>query len=451
MSGSRTAEAGKFYDSLLADRERIESSYRERTNRSRELYELASQRLPGGCTRDAAFRRPYPSFIAKGAGTQLRDADGNSLTDFWFNATSLALGHAAPPITAAVERQLKSGTAFYAPTEHEWALADEICNRLLGADAVRFCNSGSEAVMMALRIARAFTRRDVIAKFEGSYHGSYDDVAWSVGPGVERAGERQAPNAVPEGRGIPSNDRAIILPFNDLEASTKIITQHADDLAAIILEPLANRMGFIEADRDFVLGLRALCDKHGIVLIFDEVISFRASYGGMQRLLGIAPDLTTLGKIIGGGFPVGAVAGRANIMNVTHPSTKDRVAHTGTFNGNPVTLVAGLATLGELTPARYGHLDELGEHARNALKKACANAPLTIGGIRCFFKVTAAEGEARNYRDSAKANKTWEELASLELLTHGHFMSTALQGCVSAVTTRQEIDALSQAIETIVR
>src|SRR5262249_21814330 len=158
-------------------------------------------------------------------------------------------------------------------------------NRLLCADTVRFCNSGSEAVMMALRIARGFTRRDVIAKFEGSYHGSYDDVAWSVGPPIERTGFREIPNAVPEGRGLPSNEhRAIVLPFNDLEASAKIINQCADDLAAIILEPLANRMGFIEADRDFVLGLRALCDKYGIILIFDEVISFRASYGGMQRL-----------------------------------------------------------------------------------------------------------------------------------------------------------------------
>jgi glutamate-1-semialdehyde 2,1-aminomutase len=445
-------DAQSYYNVLLSERAGIEDAYRRKTERSRQLYERASTRLPGGCTRDAALRDPYPLFLKQGAGSRLHDVDGNVLIDFWFNATSLIHGHVAAPIEKAVAQQLKLGSAFYAPTENEWLLAEEICGRLLGADMARFCNSGSEAVMMALRIARGYTGRSLIAKFEGSYHGSYDDVSWSVGPALEHIGEFSRPRAVPEGAGLPVGDhRTIVLPFNDLEASATLIRRHAKDLAAIILEPLANRMGFIEAERDFVLGLRQLCDTHGIILIFDEVISFRASQKGMQGLLGIAPDLTTLGKIVGGGFPVGAVAGRAEIMNVTHPSTKNRVTHTGTFNGNPVTIAAGLATLRELTPVAFGRLDELGEYARGTLRQKCANAPLNVSGLGSFFKITAVEGELHNYRDSVKASKAWESLASLALLTKGCFLSAGLQGCVSTVTSHAEIDRLADAVESIVR
>jgi glutamate-1-semialdehyde 2,1-aminomutase len=441
-----------YYAGLKRHAAAIEARYRALTPKSAALFAEAQAVFPGGYTRDAFLRKPYAPFIRSGEGAALHDADGRRIVDCWFNATSLPLGHRPPQVIAAVADQLQRGTAFFAPGESEIALGQEVLKRLPGAELIRFTNSGSEAVMLALRLARGFTGRDLIAKFEGSYHGTYDDVSWSVGPAANQLGPADRPNAAPESAGLPAAlGRTLVLPFNDLDSTARIIAEHAGRIAAVIIEPMANRMGLIMPTRDFVSGLRKLCDAHGIVLIFDEVIAFRVSYHGAQGVLGVTPDLTTLGKIIGGGFPVGAVAGRRDIMMRSAPFQSGRVTHAGTFNANPVTAAAGLATLRELTPEVFERLAATGADIRQRLAAICDGLPLQVTGAGSLFKLTASDRPIRSYRDAVTADRAWEETASLELLNRGFLMTTQLQGCVSTVTSAAEIDSLLDAIEAVVR
>src|SRR5690606_12514074 len=319
---------------------------------------------------------------------------GRRITDFWFNATALPLGYGHPKVLQAVRAQLPRGTAFFAPGEQEVELAKELLRRLPAAERVRFTNSGSEAVMLALRLARGATGRALVAKFEGSYHGTYDDVSWSVGPPPSKFGDAAHPNPVPESAGLPSGlGRVLVLPYNDLDSATTLIDRHAREIAALIVEPIANRMGFVLPRRAFLQGLRALCDTHGIVMIFDEVIAFRVGYHGAQGVLGIDPDLTTLGKVIGGGFPVGAVAGKSDILMHSDPARPERVTHAGTFNGNPVTMVAGLETLRQLTPDVFARMNAQGQRIRDRLTQIVRGLPLQISGSGSLFKISATDRE----------------------------------------------------------
>ncbi|MBL8836614.1 MAG: aspartate aminotransferase family protein [Alphaproteobacteria bacterium] len=452
MATQPLARTNDYYAGLKRHAGAIEARYRALTPKSASLFAEAQQVFPGGFTRDAFLRKPYAPFVQSGDGAVLTDADGRQIVDFWFNATSLPLGHRHPKVVAAVEDQLKRGTAFFAPGENEITLGHEVLKRLPGADLIRFTNSGSEAVMLALRLARGHTGRDLIAKFEGSYHGTYDDVSWSVGPAANQLGPADRPNAAPESAGLPTAlGRTLVLPFNDLDATARIVGEHEGRIAAVIIEPMANRMGLILPSVEFTRGLRSLCDRHGIVLIFDEVIAFRVSYNGAQGLLGVTPDLTTLGKIIGGGFPVGAVAGRRDIMMRSAPYQAGRVTHAGTFNANPVTAAAGLATMRELTPALFDRLAATGADIRTRLAKVCSGLPLQVTGAGSLFKITATDRQIRSYRDAVTADRAWEELASLDLINRGFLTTTQLQGCVSAVTTPAQIDGLVAGIEALVR
>ena len=441
-----------YYAGLKEQGEEIVRHYQALTPVSRQRFEEAAGLMPGGYTRDAVMRKPYPPYLRQGAGSLLHDADGREIIDFWFNATSLIHGHCHPGVTGAVAAQLQRGTAFYGPTEAEFDHARALIARIPSAERVRYANSGSEAVMMALRIARAFTGRSMIAKFEGSYHGSYDDISWSVAPPANRVGSRDAPAPIADTAGLAgAAGRALILPFNDIERTKPLVETHADKIAAIIVEPMTNRIGMIMPDKAFVQGLRDLCDRHGIVLIFDEVIAFRVAYGGAQSVLGVTPDMTTLGKIIGGGFPVGAVVGRADILEVTSPSAKSRVTHAGTFNANPVTLAAGKATLELLTPETLATLNRRGQSVREELHDTCKGLPLQVTGAGSLFKITATAEPIRDYRNSVTADRSWEAYASLELLNRGFLLTGQLQGCLSTVTADAEIEALLASIRHIVR
>lgn len=451
----RTATAplvNDYFARLKQQKTQIEQRYRALTSRSMALFTEAGTILPGGYTRDAVMRNPHPTYLIKGQGSVVYDVDGRAINDFWFNATSLILGHNPPAVVGKVVEQMHRGTAFFGPTESELAHARTLLGRLPGADRVRYANSGSEAVMMALRIARGHTGRNLVAKFEGSYHGSYDDVAWSVSPARERLGPIESPAATAESGGLLAADgRILVLPFNDLERSAKLIETHATQIAAVILEPMANRIGLVLPDVDFVRGLRDLCDRFGIVLIFDEVIAFRVGYHGTQGILGVRPDLTTLGKIIGGGFPVGAVVGRAAVMDVTGPAHRSRVTHAGTFNANPITMVAGTATLEALTQDVFKTLNAKGERVRTELTRICAGLPLQVTGAGSLFKISATSRPISSYRDSVTADRPWEELASLELLNRGFLLTAAMQGCLSTATRDAQIDALLQAVADIVQ
>ncbi len=454
MSVTLTEKPGTsdYYGALKSRAADIEARYRSLTPCSRALFERAGKVFPGGFTRDAILRTPYAPFVEKAQGTTMIDADGRRLTDMWFNATSLPLGHAHPKVVEAALRQVPLGTAYFAPTGHELALAELLVQRVPCAQRIRFANSGSEAVMMAIRIARAHRERSLIVKFEGSYHGSYDDVSWSVSPSPDRVGPELAPVPVADTAGLISADRRVaVLPYNNVEVLRDYVMRNHDAIATILVEPMANRLGLILPDPAFVGEARDLCDRYGIVLIFDEVIAFRVGYRGAQGELGVNPDLVTLGKIIGGGFPVGAVAGNAEILQVSNPDRAGRVAHAGTFNGNPMVGVAGLATMTELTPEVFDQINALGAYARERLQSLCEGLPLQITGAGSLFKITATNRTIRNYRDAARADKKWEQLASLALLNEGFMLTPTLSGCISAVTTRAEVDAFLAAFDSVAK
>jgi glutamate-1-semialdehyde 2,1-aminomutase len=444
-------QSNDYFGSLKSRAEEVVAKYRSLTPNSRALFERAGDVFPGGFTRDAIMRYPYSPFIVEAQGTKMTDVDGRTITDMWFNATSLPLGHCHPDVVQAETRQIGRGTAYFAPTENELALAELLVERIPSAQRIRFTNSGSEAVMMAVRFARAHRKRKLIVKFEGSYHGSYDDVSWSVSPSLKRVGPAQAPMPVAETSGLAGTEgRVAVLPFNEVEALRKFVHANHETVATLLIEPLANRMGLIPPTREFLAEARALCDRYDIVLIFDEVIAFRLGYDGAQGALGITPDLTTLGKIIGGGFPVGAVAGRADILDRSAGSSPDRVTHAGTFNGNPMVGVAGVATMRALTREALDAINELGAYARKELTAICGGLPLQVTGAGSLFKVTATDRPIYNYRDAATADKKWEELASLALLNEGFLLTPTLAGCVSTVTPKAEIDAFFSAFRSIV-
>lgn len=440
-----------FYAAVKDRGAEIEQAYLAGTPRSRELAARARTVFPGGSTRDSLLRKPYAPFIVEGNGAVVTDADGRQLVDFWLNATSQLLGHRHPAVLDAVAAQMKKGTAFYGPGSIEIDHALALLPRIEGAERVRYANSGSEAVMLAARLARGFTGRPLIAKFEGSYHGIYDDVSWSVAAPASRLGPAASPQPAAEGMGLlDPRGRALVLPFNDLDSASALIRQHADDLAAVIMEPLTNRIGFLPPDPEFLDGIVRLCSRLGIVLIADEVITFRTGRRGTMPLLGHRADLTTLGKVIGGGFPIGAVAGRAEIMDVSSPDAATRVQHAGTFNANPVSMAAGLATLQVMDEAAYERLTALGEHIRAGLRDIFAGLPIQVTGSSSIFKVTAMEGQIRDYRDAAGSDRSWEALVSLALINRGFLLTPQLQGCLSTETTRAQADGLLAAMSEIV-
>lgn len=450
--GRDSRQDNDFYGALTSRAAEIEAEFRAQTPRSAALSARAGQVFPGGYTRDALIRAPYAPFVTEGAGTTLTDADGRRITDMWFNATSLPLGHAYPSVVQAVRRQAGKGTAFFAPTEHELALAELLTGRIASFARIRFANSGSEAVMMALRFARAWRDKPVVVKFEGSYHGSYDDVSWSVSPRLDQVGPDAAPTPIAETAGLAGGDgRVAVLPFNNPGILRQYVRAHHGRIAVILMEPMANRIGLLLPDAAFLAEARALCDEYGIVLVFDEVIAFRVGYHGAQGLMGVAPDLTTLGKIIGGGFAVGAIAGRADILALSVPTHAHRVTHAGTFNGNPMTAVAGAATMQALTPEVFDRIGALGTYVRERLAEIAEGLPLQVTGAGSLFKVTATDRSIHTYRDAATANKAWENTASLALLTSGYLLTPTLSGCVSAVTTQAELDGFLSAFQRIVQ
>jgi len=425
---------------------------------SKEAYERARGFLPSGNTRTVLYWPPFPLCLRVGRGTRLWDVDGNERIDFNFNNTTLILGHNHPKVIEAAEDQLARGTVLGAPTETEPLLAEELLRRLKGAERVRFTPSGTEANMQAIRTARAYTGRDLIAKCEGAYHGSWDAIDISVAPPLDQAGPREAPNSVRQQVGIPEGvlRNTLTLPFNDAEAAVALIEKHRDELAAVIVEPIQRDLppepGFLEA-------LREATERHGIVLIFDEVIAFRVGYHGAQGRLGVTPDITTLGKVIGGGFPVGAYASTEEymeplaILEAKFPDYRGpRLGFSGTFNAHPVTMAAGLAVLKELQPPVYDELDRKGEKMREGLTKILDESGITafVGGMASFFHVLWTTEKVRDYRSAATGDRTISRYFSIDLMNRGVFLLGHPNA--SEVTTHEDIritlNAIKESVET---
>ncbi len=318
------------------------------TPASDALYARALRRLPGGNTRSTVFVPPHPPYAARGAGWRVWDVDGRELVDLQANYASLVHGHAFAPAVRAAARALTEGSAFGLPTAAEVELAEHLAARLGWAERWRFAGSGTEAVMVAVRAARAATGRDGLVRFQGCYHGSWDTVAQPGAPGVPAA----------------AHEDVVTLPVGDGRALLAALDEHGPRLACVLLDLMPNRAGLRPADPEFVALARRETARRGIVLILDEVITFRLGVGGMQQTYGVEGDLVVLGKAIGGGLPAGAVGGRAEVMDVFDPRRADAVAHGGTFSANPVSLRAGLAALRALDATAIARIDALGERLR---------------------------------------------------------------------------------------
>jgi glutamate-1-semialdehyde 2,1-aminomutase len=381
-----------------------QNMYPDPKSRSQKLYDRALASLPGGNTRTTVFMKPYPIYAARGEGCRVWDVDGNEYIDCINNFTSLIHGHAHPSLVEAATQQLAFGSAFGLPTESEIDLSELLASRLPGMEQVRFANSGTEAVMMALKAARAFTGRPKIAKCEGAYHGSYDYAEVSLDPSPEAWG-RNAPVSVAYAKGTPENvlSDVVTIPFNDAEAAVSLIREHGPELACVLVDPMPNRAGFAPADKTYLEALRQITREVGALLIFDEVITFRLGYRGAQGLWNIDPDLTTLGKIIGGGFPVGAIAGHKQFMAVFDPrSGKPALPHGGTFSANPVTMRAGLAAMQLLDEPAFARLDAIGEAVRTGINQAFRRSGVPGGtvGLGSLLKIHFADRPVRDYRSA---------------------------------------------------
>ena len=400
-------------------------TYLARTPRSRALFERATASIPGGSTRTTIFNPPYPPYMARGEGLWTWDVDGNAYRDFLGNYTSLILGHADPAVVEAVERQVRLGSAFAAPTEDEVELAEEIRSRVPSIERVRFTNSGTEATMFAIRAARAFTGRPLLAKFARAYHGTHD-TALAGTPGV------------PDG----ISGLVVELPWGDADAVEAALSGRAQDIAAIIIEPVQGAGGIRVADPAFLSFLRDYVDRIGAVLIFDEIIAFRIGPNGAQGMFGVRPDLTTLGKIVGGGYPLAAFGGRAEIMDRFDARRAGALRHGGTFNGNPVGAAAGLATLRRLTPTAFDRLAMLGERLRARLADGFAadGIDARVDGIASLFQVFA--GDSLQGEDGLSA----EETLFLGLLVDGFHLAPRGMGAISTPATEADVDELADAV-----
>ena len=422
------------------------ADYRASSPRSSALHEAARRVMPGGDTRTVAFHAPYPLVISEGQGCRIRDADGRTYIDLLNNYTSLIHGHSHPAVVAAVAERLPHGTAFPAPNEAQTRLAEIIVGRVASVDLIRFCNSGSEAVMNALRAARAFTGRDLIVKMEGGYHGTYDDVEVSVRPDPldPASGPDHAPVGVLGTRGVPADttDNVVVTPLNDIDAVERLMRERGQEVAAVIVEPVMGSAGMLPADRPFLEALRVLTLENDALLIFDEVMSFRLEPGGMQQHYRVRPDLTTFAKIIGGGFPVGGFGGRASVMEQFDPLRPAPLWQSGTFNGNLITMVAGVAAMEEYTPAEVDRINALGERLRGGLRVALqdADVPATVTGYGSFAGVHLGATAVHTYRDAARTDKGLARLLHLALLLEGIFVAPRLTMCTSTPMDEATID-----------
>jgi len=417
--------------------------------RSAALFERAKKILPGGVSRNTLLRAAHPLYVAHGKGCKVMDIDGVERLDFANNMAAHIHGHAFAPIVEAVSEQLQLGTAFTMATEAEVRYGEHLCARSPNFDKVRFVNSGTEAVMAGMKAARAFTGRPKIAKVEGSYHGAYDYAEVSQAPLPENWGAQMRPNAVPLAQGTPQAvlDDMIIIPFNDPEAAINILKEHAGQIACVLIDPIPHRIGMVPAAAEFVAALRKWTLQNGALLMFDEVITFRTEVGGMQERFDFAPDLTSLGKMIGGGFPVGALAGRDEVMDVF---VDGRLPHSGTFSANPVTMTAGRVAMEFFDAQATLRLNQLGKYVEESLKSVIkiADIPACVTGTGSLFRLHLKADPPKNFRDLHPAMREKQAMSALIdcLYDEGVMMIHTGALTLSTPMGHAEIDRLSEAL-----
>jgi len=427
---------------------------------SAKWFQEAKGIIPYGTSKANQHIQPNPLYIQSGSGCWVTDLDGVERLDCSNSFTALIHGHAFPPVVKAVTEQLSRGTNFSFSTQAELALAKLLVERVPSLEQLRFFNSGTESVMMAIKAARAYTGRDRIAKIEGAYHGYYDDIQVSINSTPPDWGPDNAPASLPSSGGIPKHraQETLVLPWNDRDATENLLVQHKDELAAVIVDPFCNLMGFIPPDPGFFEVLREVTRAHGILLIFDEVISFRIAYGGAQERYGGDPDLTAFGKIIGGGFPIGAVGGKAEVMAVFDPGTKGpRILAGGTFSANPITMVAGLAAMQALDQNALARLEDMGARLRKRLRDVFkkSNHSGQVTGQGSLYRIMMIDRPLQNYRDTVEPGSAARFYGSDEqssrlcmaFLDVGIIAGNNGLGCLSTPMGDSELDRIEAAFE----
>jgi glutamate-1-semialdehyde 2,1-aminomutase len=435
---------------------REEEAYQAKTPASRRFFMDARQYLPGGDSRSTLFYRPYPAVMARGEGCLLWDLDGNRLLDFTGNHSVLIHGYAHPHVMAAIHRQLQKGTCFPGSSEPQLEYARLLCERIPSIERIRFTSSGTEAALNAIRAARAFTGRRKIAKVEGGYHGTADDVMVSIHPRVTDAGQRARPRATPHTQGLLAEvmGNVHILPFNDVDAARALIESQGSELAAVLVEPLLGSAGMIPAESSYLQMLREVTQRLGILLIFDEVVSLRVAYGAAQEYFGVRPDLTCLGKMIGGGFPLGAFGGRADIMAMFDPSGgRPAIPHPGSHNASPIGLAAGMATLELLTRSLLQQLNARTDVLRADLVDAFGEVgiPVQITGLGSLFALHLNDHPVRNYRDTLDADADLRHQIFLGLYNQGILIDPRGVGNLSTVLGDSEVGQFGVALREVLR
>ncbi len=416
----------------------------EATQGSKKLYERAVQHLPYGVASSFQAGDPYPIYISRGEGAHVWDADDTERVDFHGGFGCNVVGHANPKIIEAIDKAARTGTHFAATTEVTVAFAEELCRRF-GLEKIRFANSGTEATMDAIRVARAATGRDVVAKVEGSYHGHHDTVMFSVVPNADAMGGRDAPASAPMSKGIPAEMAkfTVAVPFNDVDATRRLFEERGSELACLIMEPVMMNIGVVVPQPGYLEAVRELCTKHDVVLIFDEVKSGATiAEGGATGRYGVQPDLACFAKAIGGGTPTAAFGGKASIMEIIEHGA----AQQGTFNGNPLVAAAGLAALTQvLTPDAYAHFDELGARLADGLGKAIAEYGLPAHVVDLGAKgcVSYRAEPLQSYRDFLETRTELYEASFPWVLNRGVFMTPGdeEQWTLSVSHTEADIDA----------
>lgn len=425
-------------------------------SRSAQLFARACAVLPGGNTRHSVYFPPYPIYAVRGQGCRVWDADGVERVDMMNNYSSLIHGHSHPAIVQAIVQQASRLTSIALPTEPEIELAELLVTRLDAVEQVRFCNSGTEAVLFAIKAARAFTGRPLIAKIEGAYHGSGETAAVSTSPTPADWGDASCPASVQDkGSGSGVAQDVIVIPMNDVENGRRILREHGPKLAGVLIDPLVKNLGFKPVTTAFLSMVREELDRCGGLLIFDEVYSLRLGFHGAHRELGMRPDLLALGKIIGGGLPIGAIGGRKDILTeLFDPQKGAKLNHAGTFNANPLTMAAGLAAMTHFDEAAFNRLSGLGQRLRDGLQEALklSDQPGIVTGTTSLTGLFLVDRPIENWRDLVgmiAANPS--VMKKSELLFH-HLLNKGIiigaQGffVLSTAITEAEVDHAIDAV-----
>jgi glutamate-1-semialdehyde 2,1-aminomutase len=410
--------------------------------KSEELFNESKKFLPGGVDSPVRAYKPYPFFAEYAKGSKIVDVDGKSYIDYCLAYGPMVLGHANPDVMAEVITQLKRGSAYGVPTENEIELAKLVVKKVPCAEMIRFVNSGTEATMSAIRLARAATDKKKIIKFEGAYHGAHDYVLVKSGSGAA---------GLPDSPGVPeeTTKNTILVPFNNEDVLVDLINTESDSIAAIIVEPIMGNIGIIPPMDKYLEFLRDITTENDIILIFDEVITgFRIAEGGAQEYFGVTPDLVTFGKILGGGFPIGALAGKKELMEMLAPS--GTVYQAGTFNGNPISIVAGLATLKQLNKSFYSVMNTKGDILRRGIQDILDvhNLDYHVAGLSSMFQIYFTDKEVWNYDDAKTADTEKFIIFFQTLLNKGVFIPPSQFECCFVSLMHNDND-LEQTLTTI--